>query len=290
MPRLPGWGLLLAIGMPLLVLLAWNRLGGETSRIQLDRYADWSSGHVTPQLLYPMQQHFRKNRTLAGPDSFALPPVPAKSGVKAWSLQPDAVLRVELEAKEGGKPVVLRYVPVVKSANGPFYDCVSDLPRALVGRFCRSEWLQSEAEIPAQLEANARVLESAPAVATSSGATVRAAGAIGSVIAVPARTSDLDRCGSQCLKLQRCVTPRPLACSRTVPEGNTRRQEVAATRDDFRGSSFATRDDADRACVESHGDGWHVVTAGSIPGAARLTSGNEYWAHDELRAENNCWR
>jgi len=33
MPRLPGWGLLLAIGMPLLVLLAWNRLGGETSRI-----------------------------------------------------------------------------------------------------------------------------------------------------------------------------------------------------------------------------------------------------------------
>ena len=108
MARLPGWGLLLAIGMPLLILLAWNRLGGETSRIQLERYGDWASSHVTPKLLYPMQQHFRKERTLAGPDNFVLPPVPAKIGVKAWSLQPDRVLRVEIDAKEGGKPVVLR--------------------------------------------------------------------------------------------------------------------------------------------------------------------------------------
>ena len=290
MARLPGWGLLLAIGMPMLILLAWNRLGGETARIQIERYGDWSAVHVTPQLLHPMQQHFRKERTLAVAGNFVLPPVPAKIGVKAWSLQADGVLRVEIDAKEGGKPVVLRYVPVVKTANGPFYDCVSDLPRALVGRICRSEWLKSEAEIPAQLEANARVLENAPAVATPGGATLRAPGAIGSVIAVPARVSDLGRCGGECFKLQRCVTPRPLACSRTVREANTMRQEVAATRDDFRGSSFATRQDADRACVEAHGAGWHVVAAGSIPGSSKLTGGNEYWAHDELRAENNCWR
>ena len=289
MTRLQGWGLLLAIAVPLLILFGWSRLGSETSRIQLDRFDRWSSTHVTPKLLYPLSQHFRKHKTLAVPDDFALPPVPKDSGIKAWSLQPDTVLRIELDSKENGRPMVLNYVPVLKSANGVFYDCVTDHSQLLVGHFCRSEWLRSEAEIPAQLEANARFLQNLPTASTEAGASLHA-GAIGSVVAVPANVGDLERCGNDCVKLQSCVTPRPLACARQVRDGNTTYMEVAATPEDFRGSSFGNRNDADRVCAQSHGEGWLVLVAGSVSGVGKLSGGNEYWVHDEYRAENNCWR
>ncbi len=43
MKHLRGWGLLLAICVPLLILFSWNRLGKESSRINIDRFGEWSS-------------------------------------------------------------------------------------------------------------------------------------------------------------------------------------------------------------------------------------------------------
>lgn len=283
-------GLLLALGLPLLILFSWNRLGAQTGAIQLERYENWSALHLTPKLLHPLNLHFRKHKTLALPGEAALPPVPKDSGIKAWALQPDTVLRIELDAKEGGKPVVLRYVPVLKSDRGVHYDCVSDHPPTIVARFCRAEWLPSAAEVPAQLEANARFLQAMPTESTTAAGTPLRAGATGTVVAVPARVEDLGNCGYQCVSMQSCVTPRPLACGRLTSAGGGSTMEVMPTREDVRGSSFAAVADADQACVQAQGEGSRVLRASSIWGRFQLTGGHEYWVHDDLRAENNCWR
>ena len=285
---MPGWGLLLGLGLPLLILFSWSRLGSETSRVQLERYADWSATHITPKLLHPLDQYFRKHKALPGPGDVELPAVPKSIGVKAGSIQPDKVLRVQLDAKDDGRPVVLNFVPVMKSAEGVFYDCVSSASPVVVGRFCRSEWLRSVDDIPGQVAANERFIAGLPAIVGAGGAELRAS-SIGSVVTVPADARELGNCGYPCVKQQSCVTPRPLACSLLVTEGNETRQEVIATRGDFRGSGFATSEDADRSCKEAQGEGSRVLRAGSMWGNFKLTGGNEYWVHDELRTENNCW-
>ena len=292
MARLPGWGLLLAIGMPLLILLGWNRLGGETSRIQLDRYADWSSVHVTPKLLYPLQQHFRVRRTLAGPGDFALPPVPAKSGVKAWSLRPDKVLRVELDAKEGGQAgrAALR-------SGGED----GERRRSTTASAISAARSSAASAAPSGSSRKPRSRPSSKPTRASCRARRRSRRQAARRCALPARSaasspfrpsaSDLDRCGAQCIKLQRCVTPRPLACGRIVREANTTRQEVVATRDDFRGSSFA---DAPGRRPRLRARRRATAGTSSPPAACRAPPGSPAATSTgrttQLRAENNCWR
>lgn len=288
MVKIRGWGLLLMICCGLLLAYSWSRLGPEKARKSLERYAAWSEKNPSA-LLGPPSQYFLKQRKLAEPGALRLPAVPADSGVKAWSLQADSTVRVELEGTVNGKNVVLRYVPIVRTATGIYYDCVSSAPPKLVGLVCQAEVLKSEAGIAAQLDANAQVIAHLPAVVSASGTALPAGTATGSVVVVPANAADLNHCGYQCVKLQSCASPRPLACSRLVDEGNSRRFEVSATPDDVRGSSLATRAAADSACEQALGAGYQVVSASSLSGVFKLNGGREYWVHDNMRRENNCW-
>jgi hypothetical protein len=287
MGRMRGWGLLLAVCVPLLIFFSWSRLGSEKARINLERYEDWSANHGGA-LMRPLHAYFLKNQKPALPGDVELPAVPANSGVKTWAVQPDSTLLVELDAKVDGRVVQLKYVPLVRSAAGIFYDCVSATSPVQVGRMCRAEVLKSEADIPAQLAANAQVLRDLPATVSTAGVALQA-GTSGSVVVVPANPADLNQCGFQCVKPQSCITPRPLACGKTVDEGNSRHLEVAATSDDFRGNSFATRSAADQACTQSLGAGYRVADAASLGGVFKLTGGNEYWVHDGMSPQNNCW-
>jgi hypothetical protein len=288
MTHLRGWGLLLAICVPLLVLFSWNRLGSETSRVNLERFDVWSAEHSS-RLLLPLQQHYAKYKRPAGPGDVQLPPIPKESGVKAWSIQPDTILRVELNAKDDGRPVVLRYVPIVRTAANVHYDCVSATSLARVGRFCRAYDLHSEADIPAQLAANEQTLQNLPATVNASGTPIPPGGG-GNVLVVPADVASLESCGFQCVKPQACVTPRPLACGRLVREGNTAWLEITATDEAFKGSRFATLAEADRVCEQAAGPGARVLRANSVSGFFnKLAGSSEYWVHDEMRPASNCW-
>jgi hypothetical protein len=288
MNRMRGWGLLLAVAVPLLIFFSWSRLGGEKARINLDRYSDWSAQH-SGVLLQPLAAYFLQHKKLATPEEVTLPPVPQNSGIKRWTLQPDGTLLVELDAAVEGRTVQLRYVPLVRSASGIFYDCVSATSPLHVGRFCQGEVLKTEADIPAQLQANTQALQNLPPVLSASGVDLPAGAAMGSVVVVPTNPADMNHCGYQCVQPQSCVTPRPLACGRTVDEGNSRHLDVSATPEDFRGNQFATRSAADAACAQTLGAGYRVVNAASLGGVFKLTGGNEYWVHHDLRSENNCW-
>lgn len=289
MHHLRGWGLLLAICVPLLVLFGGSRLEAETSRINLERYGEWSAGRAMRELMLPLQHHYAKYRRPAGPGDVQLPPIPKESGVKAWSIQSGSVLRVELNARDDGRPVVLLYVPIVRTASSINYDCVSATSPVRVSRFCRADTLHSEADIPAQLAANEQALQSLPPTVNQSGTAIASGGA-GSVLAVPASVASLESCGYQCVKPQSCVTPRPLACGRLVHESNTTRFEISATDDSYRGSRFATVAEADQVCEQAGGAGTRVLRTSSVSGSSnKRVGGNEYWLHDELRPANNCW-
>jgi hypothetical protein len=124
-------------------------------------------------------------------------------------------------------------------------------------------------------------MPSAPALAQST---------TGFVVAVPEDPVQLDRCGYQCVKPQSCVTPRPLACSRFVTEGNMRRRELMATPQDFRGSDFATRSAASAACAQALGADFRLAEASSLlDHTIKPAGGREYWVHNELRPNHNCW-
>lgn len=288
MIQIRGWGLLLMVCAGLLLAYSWSRLGPEKARKSIERYEAWW-GKNPNALVGPLSQYFLKQRTLAGPGDVALPAVPANSGVKAWTLQADSTLRVELEGSAEGKAVVLHYVPVVRGATGIFFDCVSTAPPELVGRVCQADVVKSEAGVAAQRQVNAQVIAGLPAVVSASGVELAAGTAAGSVVVVPANAADLDSCGYQCVKPQSCATPRALACGRTVDEGNSRWLEVRPTPDEVRGSIFATRAAADGACVQALGAGHRVALASSLGGVFKLNGGAEYWVHNDLRPEANCW-
>jgi hypothetical protein len=277
MSRLRGWGLLLAVALPLLIFFSWSRLGGEKARINLERYEAWA-GSDAAALMRPLHAHYLKQRQPAAHGDLELPAVPPKSGVKSWALQADSTLLVTLDAKVDGRMVQLRYVPIVRSATGIFYDCVSDTSPVQVGRFCRGEVLKATTDVAAQLDANAQVL-----------ATLQTGTPKGSVVVVPAAAKDLNNCGFQCVQPQSCVTPRPLACAKLVTEGSSGYQDVRATPDDVRGSQFDTRSAADAACAQALGAGYGVAQAGGLGGVFTLTGGNEYWVHNDVRTEQNCW-
>jgi hypothetical protein len=274
MDRMRGWGLLLAVGVPLLIFFSWSRLGSEKSRINLDRFHEWSGGDAAG-VAHPLRQYFLETKKLARPGDVVMPPIPPKSGVKTWAIQPDTTVLVELDAILDGRKVQLKLVPV-QGSNGVYYDCVSTTSLQYVGRFCRADVLKSEADIPAQLAANAQA-PSQPAVAT------------GSVLVVPEKVADLNNCGLKCVKRQSCVNPRPLACVKTVEDANSRTQEVVPTASDFSGNKFATRSEADQACQQSLGADYRVLDASSAWGTFKLGSGYEYWVHYGS-PQNDCWK
>ncbi len=295
MTRLKSWGLLLGISVPLLFYFGWSRLQNEKARINLDRFA--ASGDVAGigRVLTPF---YLKNRKIAVAGDVALPAAAAKSGVKAWTLRSDGVVQVELDAKVDGKMVSLMYVPVVR-VNNVIYDCLSTAPTQFVGKFCYAETLNAAevqgsatklaALIKAQLTANDRAIDDAPAVLSASGNALPAGAETGSVVAVPSKVSDLDKCGFQCVKPQSCITPRPLACGKSVTEGNSGYFAIAATHTDFRGKDVASRSDADKACEQSLGAGYKVLEASSISGKYQLSGDSEYWVHNGVQTEKNCW-
>lgn len=282
-----GWGLLLVLAAPLLVLFAWNRLEAESSRVAMERFDAWWS-EDQQRFLQPLGAFFEKNGRPARPGEVALRPFPAQSGVRSWAIQPDTVLRVELAAKHEGQPVVLNFVPMVKESRGVFYDCVSATLQ--VRRACRGDAIGSVAAIPAQLTENARLVAG---FATGAGAGATA-GAVsqnqsGVVVVMPADGASLESCGLRCVQTQACINPRPLACGRLVREGATSRYEIGATDGDHAASALATLADADRICESAKGPGAQIVRAGAIGGVAALKAGFEYWVHDDLRPTANCW-
>ena len=296
MTRLKSWGLLLGIAIPLLFYFSWSRLQTEKTRINLARFETAGDVAGIARVLTP---YYLKNRKIALAGEVDVPAVPAKSGVKAWALRPDGVVQVELDAQVDGAPVKLLYVPVVR-INNVIYDCLSTTSAVAVGRFCYAETVPAaqiqgsaaklEALIASQLAANQQAIDQTPAVLNAAGTALPAGGDTGSVVAVPAKVTDLEHCGFQCVKPQSCITPRPLACSKLVTEGNSGYLAIAYTNVDYRGSDFATRSAADQACEQAMGAGYKVLESSSISGKFSLTGGNEYWVHNGVQADKNCWK
>lgn len=288
MSRLKGWGVLLILALPLLIYFSISRLGGEKARINLERYQDWSGSDATA-LVRPLQQHYLKHGRPASASDLALPAVPAKNGVKTWTLNADTTVLVTLDAKIDGRDVQLRYVPVVRGPSSLVYDCVSETSAVHVGRFCRSEILKSVADVPRQLAANAEAVARMPALESASGVSLAAGALVGSVVVMPASAQQMSDCGFQCVKPQSCVTQRPLACARLASEGGGSFLDVRATFDSVAGNQIASRAAADAACAQSLGEGFKLATAGSLFGKFELRSGYEYWVHNDVQQSQNCW-
>ncbi len=167
-------------------------------------------------------------------------------------------------------------------------------------KFCYAETLnvggvvedaaKLEALIKTQLVANQQAIDNAAAALAASGTALPVGSDAGSVVAVPAKVEDLEQCGFQCVKPQSCITPRPLACSKLVTTDNSAYMAITPTHVDYRGSDLATRSAADQACEQAAGAGYKVLLASSISGRFTLLGGNEYWVHNAMQAEKNCWK
>jgi hypothetical protein len=294
MTRLRGWGLLLGIALPVLLFFNWQRLGAEKSRIQMERYEVWLGGQ-SGQLFQPLNAYFVKHLVPATAGDVSLPPVPTDAGIKSWALQTDGTLLMTLDFKLEGRPLRLRWVPIVRPAryasgtHQVTYDCVRSGPGDQVPRLCQGETLKTEAELGAQLDANATALKNLPPVVSASGVALAAGADMGSVVVVPTNASDLNNCGFQCVQPQSCITPRPLACGKIADENGRRLYAIAATAEDHRGSDFTNRSAADAACAQGLGADYRVVSAGSLSGVFRLSGGREYWVHNDVRPAANCW-
>jgi hypothetical protein len=287
MVQLRGWGLLLVVSVPLLVLFSWSQLEASATRINLERYENWVGGDADG---YTRQftAFFQKTRKLPVAGDITLPPIPANSGIKAWSLQADGIYRVEIDAKVDGRAVVLQFVPLVR--NGVlWFDCVSSTSAVYVGKVCYAEVLKSEADIPAQLQANAQAMQRLPAVIGSTGEAIPEGTLTGSVLVAPAELSKMNDCGYQCVKPLSCANERPLLCFKTVDERNARWQEYSATGTGYRGTNLATVGDANKICEQSFGVGYGIAHAANLGGKFKITPLNEYWVHNDVNRQGNCW-
>ena len=294
MSRLRGWGLLLGIALPVLLFFNWQRLGAERTRIQMERYEAWL-GARSGQLFQPLNDYFVKHLVPASTGDVNLPPVPTDAGIKSWALQTDGTLLMTLDFKLEGRPLRLRWVPVVRPArysggtHRVDYDCVRSGPGDPLPRLCQGEALKTEAEVGAQLDANATALKNLPPVVSASGVAMAAGANMGSVVVMPTNVSDLNHCGFQCVQPQSCITPRPLACSKLTEEGGRSFNTIAATAEDHRASDLPSRSAADAACAQGLGADYRVVSASSLSGVFRLSGGREYWVHTDVRPTANCW-
>jgi hypothetical protein len=138
--------------------------------------------------------------------------------------------------------------------------------------------------VAARLKANEQVLARLPSTVTASGDTLSAGAQVGSVLLMPATAQALNDCGFQCVKPQSCVNQRPLACARPVVDGASRTMELSASAESFNGSQLASRSAADSA-----GEGFQVATASQLWGKPSLVGGHEYWVHNDVSRQQNCW-
>ncbi len=293
MTRIQGWGILLAVCVPLLIFISWSRLGSEKGRINLDRFETYTQGSASG-LMAPLAEHYLRTQRLALPADALLPAVPGDSGIASWAVQADTTVLLNLDARADGRTVQLRFVPIVSGATGILYDCVSSASQLVVGKFCRADSLRSMDDIPAQLAANEQAIKALPAVMSAAGVALAPGTQVGRVLLAPANLADLDNCGTQCVKPQSCVNARPLACVISVTEktesGTSGTQLIVPTPTNFRGTDLATRSAADAACVQAFGAGYTVATAYSLWGSFKLTGGSDYWVHESNSPQSNCWR
>ncbi|MBS7806784.1 hypothetical protein [Variovorax sp. PCZ-1] len=285
MNRMRGWGFLLAIGVPLLIFFSWSRLGSQTSRINLERYENQGPGDS----LQMLSAHFKKTRQLPVAGNFTLPPIPPKSGIKAWSVQPDGVFKIEIDAKIDGQAVVLLHVPVV-GKNGVIYDCVSTVSRAYVRKFCLEESVKSVADIPAQLQANTVALNNLPPVIAATGEVLASGVLTGSAFVAQGDENTLNNCGYNCVKPLSCANERPLLCSKIMDQNHVRFLELRPSGSNHRAINLQSESLASQACEQSLGTGWAIARAGDLGAKGKAALSGEYWLHDDRDKERNCWR
>lgn len=288
MTKLRGWGSLLAIALPLLLWFVWSQLGAQTSRVELERYGDWQSRSM-PAFVRNLAQFYLKNKRIARSEDVALPEVPPNSGIRSWSIQPDTTVVINLDASISGRPIRLHLVPVVETENWINYECVSEPPSLQLRNLCYTATIQSVADIPSQLVANSQVIKNLPDIVTSTGDRLSPGTPIGSVLVVPEDPLDLRHCGYQCVKLKKCTATRQIACSKNISEGGKRWTAIEPSGTQVAGSAIATRSEASNICEQALGAGFQILAATSVSGRINLDGGYEYWVHDDLRRENNCW-
>jgi hypothetical protein len=288
MGRIRGWGSLFALALPLLLWYIWSQLGTQTARINMERYSEWQSKEM-PALRRDLTEFYLRNKRIAGPGDITLPQIPHNSGIQSWSIEPDTTITINLDAIIKGQPVRLHLVPVVRSASSIDYECVTNISQVDLRNVCYAEKMQRTMDIPAQLDANRQVVGNLPDIISSTGERLAADTPIGRVLVVPQDPADLNHCGYQCVKPKSCTSTRQIACSQLKREGNTSWFVIEASNVQVKGGSISTRSQADHICEEALGAGFKILMATSVTGTIHLDGGYEYWVHDDLRKENNCW-
>lgn len=288
MNKIRGWGSLFAVALPLILWYVWSTLGAQTSRIAIERYSEWQSKEM-PSIRRDLTEFYLRNKKVAGPDDVILPPNPPESGIHSWAIGPDTTVTIRLDAIIKGRPVELHFVPVVQGTNSIDYQCVSDTPKVYLNSVCYAETMQTTADIPAQLNSNKQVIDNLPDIISSTGEVLEAGTAVGSVLVVPHAAEDLHHCGYQCVKLKNCAAVRQIACGKIIEQDGKRWFSVQPSNIQVKGGKITSRTAANRLCEEALGAGFQILSATSVTGVISLDGGYEYWVHDDLRKENNCW-
>jgi hypothetical protein len=277
MQKIKGWGLLLAVVVPLLILVSHSQLKSQQAQANFERFNDKAGEHLKP-LLDVLMSHFEVNRQIASGTQVNLPAVPAKSGIKSWTLRDDSVAVITFDAQVGTEIAMLKLVPVLGSQGVLHYDCTVSAEVAKQVRMCEGLELPDEAAIQKRLAQNNAI--AAKPVVSADGTALAAGVRIGSVLALPEDAKAA------------CVSERPLSCSREVTqEGNGVRsgwRETKPSLNSVRASSIATRSDADKICSEV-GERFKLAEMGDI-GKTELRPGTEYWVHNQGNAAQNCWK
>jgi hypothetical protein len=285
MGKLRGWGLLLAICVPLLIFISWGQLGSTASRINLERY-EATVGKSEAAFSQPLVEFFQSNRKIPVAGDVSAPPIPDKSGIKTWALQPNGIFAIELDVKIDGQAVVLQMVPLVRG-NGLAYDCVSTTSALHVGKFCQPVYLQSVNEIAAELQANPAAIARLPAATTEANT---GGAAMGSIVLLPAELDKVGLCSPGCIKPLSCANERPLLCSGTIVRPGLRLQGISATPTAHRGTDIATQTDANAICVKAFGAGHEIAQSGNLGAEYAAQPLAEYWVHNSRDSQSNCWR
>jgi hypothetical protein len=289
MQRLKGWGLLLAVIVPLLILFSHSQLKNQQAQANFERFNDKAGEHLTP-LLEVLVSHFEVNRQVASGTQVNLPSVPAKSGIKSWMLRDDGVAVITFDAQIGAEIAVFKMVPILNNQGTLRYECSVSEAVAKYIRQCEWTELPDEAAIQKRLAQNNAI--AAKPIVTADGTALAAGVRTGSVLALPDDAKAANDCGYNCVKPQNCVSERPLSCAREVTKeyegGRTGWRETKPSLNSVRASSIATRSDADKICSEV-GDGFKLAEMGGI-GKTELRPGTEYWVHNQSTPSQNCWK
>jgi hypothetical protein len=288
MMRIRVWGLLLLLAVPLLVWFNWSQVHDQQLRINAERFADSNAMQPVLTLLY---ERFKQTGRVAVAGDVALPEPPKPSGVKAWHVRDDGVLAVELQAKSERAPAVVYFVPVVGLQRSLGYDCVTTTALQRLIKSCDprgNRVVQSVAGIASQVRANEQTVAAFAPLLDSTGAAVPEGIATGAVYVVPPRGAGFHDCGMRCVKLQRCINLRRIACMRLAADGTDPQEPALVTPSTHRGSDLATRADADKACQVLGAD-YRVAGLNAATRGAQLVSGDELWIHSEPHLQKNCW-